>query len=208
MVILLFATYEVYGKALQANSKQGELAQDLDRDWSQNAPGPTGAGDKPLPGKGVARLYIPRLNKQWVVVEGVTPKDIKLAPGHYPESQMPGQIGNFAVAGHRLPAIFWDVDKLEPDNTETDNTEPDTIVVETRTTWYVYIVTKVFVIRPTKVSVVAANPDNPTAAPTRKLFTLTTCNPKWDNYQRLIVHAELSREQPKNGQRPPEIAGV
>jgi sortase A len=47
----------------------------------------------------VARLTIPKLKKHWVVVEGVTPYDIRYAPGHYPDSAMPGEVGNFAVAG-------------------------------------------------------------------------------------------------------------
>ena len=32
-------------------------------------------------------------------------------------------------------------------------------------------------------------PDEPGAKPTQAMLTLTTCNPKFDNYQRLIVHA-------------------
>ena len=38
-------------------------------------------------------------------------------------------------------------------------------------------------------------------------MTLTTCNPKWDNFQRLIVHAKLERSQPRGDGPPPEIGG-
>jgi LPXTG-site transpeptidase (sortase) family protein len=133
-----------------------------------------------------------------VVVEGVAPRDIKLAPGHYPKSQLPGQVGNFAVAGHRTPAIFWNVDQLHGG---------DVVVVETRTEWFVYKITKVHIIKPTKVSVVAANPEQPGSAATRKLLTLTTCNPKWDNYERLVVQAELARTQLRGTGRPAELGG-
>jgi sortase A len=197
LVVLLFAAYEVYGKAFQANAEQGRLGDALEEQWSVPITG--GAkpvADKPIPGEGVARLYIPRLDKRWVVVEGVTPKDIKLAPGRYPKSQLPGQLGNFAIAGHRMPSIFWDLDKV---------VTGDTIVAETRTGWYVYTVGKVRIIRPTQTSVVAANPDEPGTTPTRKLLTITTCNPKWDNYERLVVQAELVREQPKSAGRPAEL---
>ena len=34
-------------------------------------------------------------------------------------------------------------------------------------------------------------PNKPNAKPTKSLLTLTTCNPKFNNYERLIVHAEL-----------------
>jgi sortase A len=37
------------------------------------------------------------------------------------------------------------------------------------------------------------------------MLTLTTCNPKFNNYQRLVVHAELSRTQPKSGPTPAEL---
>ncbi len=199
LIVLLFAAYEVYGKSFQVNAEQNRLGNALDEQWDAPAGAPAGAKpvvDKPIPGKGVARLYIPRLNKEWVVVEGVQPNDIKLAPGHYPESQLPGQLGNFAVAGHRMPSVFWDVDKLENGNA---------MVLETRTGWFIYQVTKVHIIRPSQVEVKAANPDNPGAAPTRKLLTITTCNPKWDNYQRLVVQAELTREQLKSAGRPAEL---
>jgi sortase A len=197
LVILLFAAYEVYGKALQANAEQNRLGSALDEQWSAPvAPGTKPVVDKPIPGAGVARLYIPRLGKDWVVVEGVEPKDIKLAPGRYPKSQLPGQLGNFAIAGHRMPSIFWDLDKVKVN---------DPMVAETRTGWYVYTVSKVFIIKPTRTSVVAANPDDPGSPATKKLLTITTCNPKWDNYERLVVQAEMVREQPKSAGRPAEL---
>ena len=42
---------------------------------------------------------------------------------------MPGEVGNFAVAGHRSPGLFWDLDKIE---------EGDEIIVEDRKARYVY----------------------------------------------------------------------
>jgi sortase A len=42
------------------------------------------------------------------------------------------------------------------------------------------------------------------------MLTLTTCNPKWDNYERLIVHAELIDQQPRTGddERPAVLGGL
>ncbi|MFI5959555.1 class E sortase [Cryptosporangium sp. NPDC051539] len=202
LVVLLFAGYEVYGKAYQVNADQDRLNSQLDQQWAAQAPpAETGTPSKaaavdPLPGEGVARLYIPKLGKKWVVVQGVTQADIKLAPGHYPDSEMPGQVGNFAVAGHRMPSIFWDLDKLQAG---------DTIVVETQTDWFVYAVTKNFITKPTNVSVVSANPQEPGQKPTEKLLTLTTCNPKWDNYERMIVWAEQTKTQPHSAGTPAEV---
>jgi sortase A len=47
----------------------------------------------------------------------------------------------------------------------------------------------------------------PGSKPTKAMVTLTTCNPKFDNYQRLIVHGELVRTQPKSQGDPVELKG-
>lgn len=200
LVVMLFAAYEVYGKALEAGQEQKQLAGGLNAAWANEPPKAEERLPKPIKGKGMARLYVPRLNKQWVVVEGTDPADIRLAPGHYPASALPGQTGNFAIAGHRMPSVFWDLDRMR---------DGDAVVVETKNQWIVYTVYRVHIVLPTEVGVVAPDPDHPAAATaTRKLITLTTCNPKWDNYQRLIVHGELSRVQPKTDGVPAELAGM
>jgi sortase A len=150
----------------------------------------------PPPGGGIGRLYLPRLGKHWVVVEGVDPADIKYAPGHYPGTAMPGQIGNFAVAGHRIAAIFWDLDQMR---------QGDAVVVETQSTWYIYRVTTILVVVPTAIQVVAPVPEHPGLKPTAAMLTLTTCNPKFNNYQRLIVHAQLDHSLPRANGPPPEL---
>ncbi|MEH0846387.1 class E sortase [Micromonospora sp. CPCC 205711] len=203
LVVLLFASYEIWGKSAIVDAHQNDLSQQLAQAWGPIGdptvgPSPTAAA-KPLKvveGKPIAGLYIPKLDKNWVVVEGVTQKDIRYAPGHYPKSALPGKVGNFSVAGHRNRATFWRLDELN---------NGDVIVVEGQTDWYIYKVYKSRIVRPDQVEVVAPVPMNPGAKPTRKLLTLTTCNPKFDNYQRLIVHAELDHSQPKSAGRPVEL---
>ncbi|EEP72610.1 sortase [Micromonospora sp. ATCC 39149] len=203
LVVLLFAGYEVWGKSAIVDAHQNDLSNQLAQAW-----GPTGdptvapsasTSTKPKPpvrGKPIAGLYIPKLDKSWVVVEGVTQQDIRYAPGHYPDSAMPGEVGNFSVAGHRNRATFWRLDELNPG---------DAIVVEDKTEWYVYKVYQSRIVKPNQVEVVAPVPMEPGAEPTKKVLTLTTCNPKFDNYQRLIVHAELERTQPKSAGEPAEL---
>ncbi|MFC7478929.1 sortase [Luedemannella flava] len=101
---------------------------------------------------------------------------------------MPGELGNFAVAGHRMPSVFWDLDRLRPG---------DPIIVETRTRTFTYLVTEQRVVAPTAVDVVAPVPGHAGAEPRDRWLTLTTCNPKWDNYQRLVVHAILDSVAPR-----------
>jgi sortase A len=184
LVVLLFAAYEVYGKTAIVNAHQNELEQQLEQQWAAPKPAhdpkPTGVP----PGGTLARLWIPKLHMHWVVIEGVTLKDLAIAPGHYPGTALPGDVGNFAVAGHRIPAIFWNLQEIR---------HGDEVVVETREHWYVYDVTVNEIVTPHSVEVIAPTPDRPGVAATKAMLTLTTCNPKWDNYQRMVVHAALVR---------------
>jgi sortase A len=194
LIVLLFAGYEVFGNSAKVQDEQNALNSDLDHQWNDPTVGPTGNVAPPAPGKDlVGKLYIPKLDKEWVVVNGVRPVDIKYAPGHYPDTALPGQVGNFSVAGHRIKKIFWRIDELQPG---------DVIGVETRDSWYTYKVVGDEIVKPTAVEVVAPVPDKPGVKPTRKLLTLTTCNPKFNNYQRLIVHAELASTVKRDTTKP------
>jgi len=105
---------------------------------------------------------------------------------------------HFAVAGHRIPSIFWDLDQLRPG---------DPIVVETPTTYFIYDVTQTKIVNPTAVEEVAPVPGDAAAKPSVAMLTLTTCDPKWDNYHRLIVHAQLDRSQLRTAGAPAELGG-
>jgi sortase A len=200
LVVLLFAAYEVWGKSALVGAEQNNLDHQLAQQWAGPTPGgsPGAVQPAPLSGNVLAKLYLPRLGKHWVVVQGVRPVDIRYAPGHYPGTALPGQVGNFAMAGHRTPAIFWDLDQLRVG---------DPVVVETSQSWFVYRVARSHVVLPNAVDVVAPVPNQPGAKPTKAMLTLTTCNPKWNNYQRLVVHAELSRSQPRTAGSPTELGG-
>jgi sortase A len=219
VVVMLFAGYELWGKAIIIQQHQRHLEQQLLDQWGQPTPS-AGTGDQaggqagsgisgglepatgipadPPPGWAIGRLYVPRLQLHWVVVQGISLHDLAFAPGHYPTTAMPGRVGNFSVAGHRTPAMFWDLDRLRPG---------DPIVLETRTTFYVYRVTRTEIVAPTAVGVIAPVPDHPGQRPTVAMLTLTTCNPRWDNYQRLVVHAKLVRDAPRSAGTPTELGG-
>ncbi len=197
LVVLLFGAYEVWGKVAELHDHQNALDNQVGQAWDNPAVGPSGPAPSGLPGNAIARMYIPRLNLHWVVVEGVGLKDIRYGPGHYPGTAMPGQLGNFAVAGHRSPGIFWDLDRVGPG---------DLIIVETRTNWYVYQVFLNHIVTPHSLEVIAAKPNVPGAAPTEPDMTLTTCNPRWNNYQRMAVHARLI-DTTTHDRRPKEFGG-
>jgi sortase A len=129
-------------------------------------------------GDPVARLEIPEIGLDVVVVAGVSVDDLKRGPGHYPETPMPGQFGNAAIAGHRTTydQPFINVDDLEPG---------DEIVATTLAGRFVYAVTGTEIVEPDDTDVVATT--NPDIAE----LTLTSCHPKWSARQRIIVHSVL-----------------
>jgi sortase A len=198
VIVLLFASWEVWGKTAIVDSHQRDLDRQLNQQWADPSVGPSAApsATQPADGSVIAALYVPRIGKHWAVVQGVTPADIRYAPGHYADTAMPGQVGNFSMAGHRTPAIFWDLDKLKAG---------DPIVVQTAQTWYIYKVIGNQIVKPTAVEVVAPVPNQPGVAPTQAMLTLTTCNPKFNNYQRLIVHAVLDHTAPRSAGNPPGL---
>jgi len=137
-------------------------------------------------GDGVAILHIPALGKkwEWVVVEGVDDDSLAQGPGHFPGTALPGQVGNFAVAGHRAThgEPFAHLDRLKAG---------DPIVVETAQGWLTYRVTSNRILPATATDVIAPVSGSPGAAATRSTLTLVTCHPRWDSTERLVVGAEL-----------------
>lgn len=129
-------------------------------------------------GDPIAFLEIPRIGSDHWVVAGVSKEDLKKGPGHYPETPMPGQLGNAAIAGHRTTfgQPFHNVDRLEVG---------DEIIVTTYVGRFVYRVTGSQIVSPNDYQVVA------TTDPDRATLTLTSCHPKWSAKQRIIVTAEL-----------------
>jgi sortase A len=201
-VLLLFVVYELYVTDLFAAQDQARLSQQLHTTWQQSAPSAQPTAE-PAVGAPVAVVHIPRLGAgyQRVVVEGTDQTQLAQGPGHYVGTAMPGQQGNFALAGHRVGkgSPFLDLDTLRPG---------DPIVVETATRWFVYrvlgdpstgaVTTDAGgipgqeVVPPTRLAVISPTPDGAADAPaTGAYLTITTCNPKFSARTRLVVHARL-----------------
>lgn len=108
VVVLLFVAYEVWGTDLVAAQAQGRLGDELPAEWSRGTT-PGGAvlpelTKAPAVGAPFAFLHVPRLAPDWsrAVVEGTAQDQLAQGPGHYPGTALPGQPGNFAIAGHRV----------------------------------------------------------------------------------------------------------
>ncbi|KIH97308.1 peptidase C60 [Streptomonospora alba] len=206
VLMLFFAAYEVYGKQLETDQEQQQLAQGLEESWSEQEEQGPDAGA--MPGAANSRLYVPELDLKWVVVNGVSQEDIRYSPGHYGDEAVsggdataPGEQGNYAVAGHRNPGIFWDLDVLE---------NGDELVLEDAENFYTYEVIEERTVTPDQVEVVDPDPfdSENNDDPQRSLLTLTTCAPKLDNTHRLVVHAELTDTRPKEDGMPDSIADM
>ena len=134
-------------------------------------------------GKAFARMEIPRIDKVVYIVPGVEVNDLKKGPGHYPNTPLPGQLGNAAIAGHRTTwdAPFANIDQLEPGD--------EIIITMANGERFVYDVSFTEIVAPEDSFVIA------TADPTVAMLTLTTCHPKYTTKQRMAVHAILNADK-------------
>ena len=135
------------------------------------------------PGEAIAKLEIPALGiDDLYVVQGVTHDDLKKGPGHYPDTPLPGQLGNASIAGHRTTygAPFFDLDQLAAGDEVIA-----TVVTGDR-----------FVYRVTGSQVVTADDSwvITTRDPNVAELTLTTCHPKYTARDRLVIHTVLVPE--------------
>ena len=119
---LLFISYLIWGTALRADSAQRQLGNELNQEWRQAPVRGDAAGAGPerfdvATGQPFAFITIPAFGPHWrfTLIQGTALAQLDLSPGHVPGTQWPGQVGNFAVAGHRVTAgnPFWSLPSLK-----------------------------------------------------------------------------------------------
>lgn len=131
-------------------------------------------------GDSLTRIIMPDIDIDVVVVEGVSASALRAGAGHYPNTPLPCEIGNVAIAGHRTTygRPFHNVDLLGPGSEITLQTPVGSCTYE--------VTQEPFVVAPNQTEVVANTPDEAT-------LTLTTCHPKGSARERLIIKATLVR---------------
>lgn len=218
LVLLLLVVYQLWWTNVEADRAADQVRDEIVATWARDAepqPQPSGSGaptptptptgpirvPKPEAGEGFGLVYIPRLSDSvWgtPLIEGVTLPDLARGIGHYPDSAIPGQKGNFAIAGHRATngEPLKDIDRLRVG---------DTVIIETQDAWYTYVLEKDQVVDPTALWVVDPVPGDPGAKPTERLITVTTCNPRWASYERWIWWGTRESVLPKWKGTPPAI---
>ena len=95
----------------------------------------------------VAIMEIPSIKLKQPVFDGITEDVIKYFLGRFPESAMPGEVGNFAVAGHRVSDFtdaFINLYKVKVG---------DEVIVTTKDGRFTYEVDNSFIVDPDQVEV-------------------------------------------------------
>jgi sortase A len=188
-VLLLFVAWQLWGTAISQHHAQTQLNSAFNasvrahKDTAKGSSVPaliaaSAVVPSPPEGSPVARIAVPAIGLDEVVVSGTAEGDLAEGPGHYIGSAMPGQAGNVAIAGHRTT-------NGAPFNSLGQLAVGDPIYLTTLSGQRLtYLVAQPpFPVSPSDVSVLYDFGDN--------RITLTTCNPEYSSSQRLIVVGEL-----------------
>lgn len=206
VLFLLLVAYELWWTNVAADQVISQSRDELRQQWQRETPeAPAPDEAKPIPAEAFGLMYIPRLRGDvWGIplVQGVTDRDLRRGIGHFPDTAMPGEVGNAAFAGHRATngEPLRNIDKLRAG---------DLVHIETATAWYTYRLTKDQIVLPTDVWVVDPVPGQPPGTvPTQQLITLVTCNPRWGSTHRWIWWGELADVRPKEQGPPADLEGA
>jgi len=188
VVLMLFVGYKILFQDNLVGNQQSEYAKEYsERD------GFVALDEVSKDADIFGRMYVPRFGESWtrLIAEGTRwyPVLNEIGIGHYVNTVMPGEVGNFAIAAHRggFGGAFRDIDKL---------TTGDRVYIETKDTWFIYKFLETEVVLPTEVGVIAPVPeklDGSTAG--SRYLTMTSCTPIFVNTERIISWFELEQTQ-------------
>lgn len=219
VICFLFIGWQLWLNDLVVGQEQRSSALELEDQWRTpgSAPVPptrdastTDHGEPvvaadPQVGTGFATLYVPRFGADYVrpIGEGISLASVLNNPdlgiGHYPETQLPGELGNFALAAHRTT---WGA----PFKQVADLRVGDKLYVQTSDGWYTYAFRTLEYVWPTGVGVLEPVPQAPGVEPLDRVITLTSCNPMFSAAERIIAYGVLEHWQPTSAGMPAELS--
>lgn len=125
-------------------------------------------------GDAIAKLKIPRIHLDAVVVNGTSTGDLRRGPGRHLESHMPGERQLVYIAGHRTTygAPFGKINEIRPG---------DLITAELPYATFIYRVTGHRIVDDNDVSVLKS--------PHREELVLQACHPRFFASERYLVYA-------------------
>lgn len=184
--------WQYFGTGIAANEQMGKAEGSLRQQW-QKPPAATPTTTTtavPAAGKPLALLRIPKFGTDWEkpIVQGVAADDLARGIGHYPQTQLPGQPGNFAIAGHR-------VTHGSPFRKLLDLRAGDEVVVETADSVYTYTLDaspRDLTVPQTDTWVLDPVPGK-RQTPTRSIITLTTCQDLFHSPDRSVAFGRLTK---------------
>jgi len=160
-----------YEKSIEDFQKMGKNI-DSESDASPNVKSPS----QEINGT-VGLMIIPKIDLKVAIGEGIDMETLKYAVGHFTDTAMPGEKGNFCVAGHRSYTYNEYFNRLD------EMKIGDEIIVKTVKGEYKYKVYETKVVEPTEVSVLEPTKD--------ATLTLVTCTPVRVATHRLIIKGRL-----------------
>jgi sortase A len=189
--------YEYFGTNLVSKHAFDAESTQLRATWGEESKSdPEGKEQaSAIPGDAIALLRIPAFGRDYEVpiLNGTDLSVLAKGVGHYSSTAAPGQIGNFALAGHR-------VTHGQPFARLLDLKQGDQVIVETRQAIYTYVLDespRSLTVRETDTWVIDPVPGHPGAKPTQPLITLTTCQDVFRSADRSIGFGHLVSTQNK-----------
>jgi len=216
IVVLLFLVWQMWINNIFVSNTQREEAITLSQEWSKGEPVTLAAEERADPGVPVVdeapatavtfgTLIVPRFGADYTrpIAESVSLELVlnTRGVGHYTGTQMPGEVGNFALAAHRTGwgDPFFDIDKLQLG---------DSIYVETEAGWYRYVFRSLEYVYASGVGVLNPVPQFEGATASDRILTLTSCNPIHTADERIIAYAVYDTWYPRADGAPSEIAAL
>lgn len=193
--VLGFVGWSTYGTTWLAERRHAATVSDLGDAWRAGE-----AGVDTDAGSSAAVVRIPRLGASYAVpvVEGVGDDALASGFGHFPGAAGPGEVGNYALAGHRIT-------NGEPLRRMAELRRGDEVIVSTRDAELVYeLLTDgdALELPMTATWVVDPLPTHPDGGPQppqgegQRLLTLTTCADLFHSDERLVAFAALVETRP------------
>ena len=157
----------------------------LHREWAASV------SVQPREAQPFATIQIPQIQNPevWPILDGVVQTELSQGVGWYATSQLPGQVGNFAVAAHRRTwgDMFRYLNQVKTG---------DTVIVQDGNTTYTYrVIENPIYVDPTAVDVLDRIPGHSGLTTPGRYITLTTCDPVYNAYRRMIVFGQLVSQQ-------------
>ncbi|WP_328698705.1 class E sortase [Brevibacterium rongguiense] len=209
LVLILFVVWQLWWTDFAADNDNQKLADQLTTQWKDNPkdelpddPDEPVVGKAPEAEKAFGIVYIPRFGDDYyrTLAEGVSLDPVlnNMGLGHYPSTAMPGDVGNFALAGHR-------VTYGKPLNQIAEMRPGDKIIVQTADGYYTYTFRNFDIVLPDDTDVLSPVPAYPKYKGKDRIMTMTACNPMFSARERYIAYSELTDWRPASKGAPSDI---